>query len=84
MNDGARPDVEVIAALRSALATLGKKLIALSSPCAKRGALWYTYRRHFGKAGRVLVAQAPSMSMNPTLPQQVVDDDLREDAPRCG
>lgn len=83
MSDGARPDAEVIAALRPALATLGGKLIALSSPYARRGMLWETYKRAFGKPGRVLVAQAPSRTMNPTLPQRVVDDALRDDAARA-
>ena len=82
--EGANPDVETIAALRPALATLGGKLVALSSPYARRGALWETYRRHYGEESRVLVAQAPSMTMNPTLPQRVVDDAMREDAARAG
>lgn len=83
MSDGARPDAEVIAALRPALATLEGKLIALSSPYARRGALWETYKRAFGQPGRVLVAQAPSRTMNPTLPQRIVDDALRDDAARA-
>jgi hypothetical protein len=83
MSEGARPDAEVIAALRPALATLGGKLIALSSPYARRGMLWETYKRLYGKSGRVLVAQAPSRTMNPTLPQRVVEDALRHDAARA-
>lgn len=83
MADGASPDAEVIAALRPALATLGGKLIAISSPYARRGVLWDTYKRHFGKPGRVLVAQAPSRTMNPTLPSRVVEDALRDDAARA-
>ena len=82
-SDGARPDAEVIAALRPALATLGGKLIALSSPYARRGMLWTTYKRHYGKASQVLVAQAPSRTMNPTLPKRVVDDALKDDAARA-
>jgi hypothetical protein len=82
-SEGVSPDAEVIAALRPALATLGGKLIALSSPYAKRGTLWTTYQKHFGQAGRVLVAQAPSMTMNPTLPQRVVDDAMKDDAARA-
>lgn len=79
MADGASPDVEILAAVRPALATLGGKLIALSSPYARRGALWNTYRRAYGENdSRTLVAQAPSRTMNPTLPQAVVDDALRE------
>jgi len=81
--EGANPDVEIIAALRPALATLGGKLIALSSPYARRGVLWNQYRRHFGHDSPVLVAQAPSMTMNPTLPQRVVDDAMKDDAARA-
>lgn len=82
-NEGARPDAEVIAAVRPALATLGGKLIALSSPYARRGALWDTYKRHYGKPGRVLVAQAPSRTMNPLLLQRVVDDAIKDDSARA-
>lgn len=83
--DGASPDKEIIAAIRPALATLGGKLIALSSPYAKRGVLWDTFKRSFGDDAdsRVLVAQAPSRVMNPTLPQHVVDDAMRDDAARA-
>jgi len=79
--DGASPDREIIAAIRPALATLGGKLVALSSPYAKRGVLWDTFKRAFADDGesRVLVAQAPSQTMNPTLPQHVIDDAMRED-----
>jgi len=82
-SEGANPDSEIIAALRPALATLGGKLIAISSPYARRGVLWDAYRRQYGKPGRVLVAQAPSLMMNPTLPQRVVDDAMRDDAARA-
>jgi hypothetical protein len=81
--DGASPDVEIVAALRPALATLGGPLIALSSPYAKRGMLWQMYSAHFGKPGRILVAQAPTLTMNPTLPAHVVEDAMRDDAARA-
>lgn len=78
--DGANPDTEIVAALRPALATLDGKLIALSSPYAKRGILWDAWRRYFGSDhSRVLVAQAPSRTMNPTLPAEVVEHALSED-----
>lgn len=83
-SDGANPDVEVVAALRPALATLDGRLIGISSPYARRGVLWDTYRRHYAQeSDRVLVAQAPSRSMNPTLPQGVVDDAMKDDAARA-
>ncbi|WP_158222430.1 hypothetical protein, partial [Tamilnaduibacter salinus] len=73
-SDGANPDTEIINAVRPSLATLDGKLIALSSPYARRGVLWRNYRRYFGQPGRVLVAQAPSLFMNPSLPEHVVSD----------
>ncbi|MEI4262331.1 hypothetical protein [Roseovarius sp. D0-M9] len=83
-SDGASPDTEIIAALRPSMATLDGRLIAISSPYARRGILWDTYRRHFASdSDRVLVAQAASRFMNPTLPQRVIDDAMAEDAPRA-
>ena len=83
--DGASPDAEIIAAIRPALATLGGPLIALSSPYARRGELWNAYRRHYGNdRSPVLVAQAPSRLMNPTLPERVVTEALADDPARAG
>jgi hypothetical protein len=65
------------------LATLGGKLIAISSPHARRGVLWDAYRRHYGKNSPVLVAQAPSRMLNPELPQAVVDAALADDPARA-
>lgn len=77
----ANPDAEIIAALRPALSTLRGKLIALSSPYAKRGELWTNFRRYFGEDDAdVLVARAPSRTMNPSLPQSVVDKAMERDA----
>lgn len=82
-SDGAHPDIEVVAALRPALATLNGRLIALSSPYARRGMLWTQYQKHYGKDSAVLVAQAPSRTLNPTLPQRVIDDAMNDDAARA-
>jgi hypothetical protein len=82
--DGQSPDVEIIAALRPALSTLDGRLIAISSPYARRGALWDEYRKHYaGTSERVLVAQAPSRTMNPTLRPEIVEDAMRDDAARA-
>lgn len=78
--DGANPDKDIVTALRPALATLKGKLIALSSPYAKRGILWAAYKRYFATADkRVLVAQAPTLTMNPTLDPAIVEQALEED-----
>lgn len=71
--DTANPDVEILNAVRPGLATLDGPLIALSSPYARRGALWDAYRRYYGQPGPILVAQAPTLAMNPTLPKRIVD-----------
>ncbi|WP_299232575.1 hypothetical protein [uncultured Halomonas sp.] len=71
--DSANPDREIIDAIRPGLATLGGKLVCLSSPYARRGELWENYRRHFGQEGDILVAQAPTRVMNPSLPAKVVE-----------
>jgi len=78
-SEGATPDAEIIAAARPALGTTGGKLIALSSPYARRGELWRHYQRHYGQASPVLVAQGASRDLNPELPQHVIDDALERD-----
>lgn len=76
------PDSEILEALRPALATTGGPLVVISSPYAKRGELWKTWRRDYGAQGsaRVLVAHGPSRTFNPTLPEHVVEDAYRRDA----
>ena len=73
--DAGNPDKEILKALRPSLATTGGPLIAISSPHAKRGELYGMFKRHYGPGGDplVLVAKAPSRTMNPTLPQRVID-----------
>ncbi len=73
--EGSRnPDREILDAVRPALASAGGPLVVISSPYAKAGELWSTFRRHFGEGGDplVLVAKASSRTMNPTLSERVV------------
>src|SRR5262245_44668230 len=74
------PDSEIIAAVRPGLLTTGGPLLMVSSPYAKRGVLWDTYRRHYGPSGspRVLVVQGTTREFNPTIPQEEVDRALEE------
>lgn len=75
-----RSDTELVRAIRPGLATTGGKLIAISSPYARKGWCFSTYQKNFGNDnGRTLVWNAPSRTMNTTLPQSVVDDALAED-----
>lgn len=75
-----RSDTELVRAIKPSLATVGGKLICISSPYARKGWCWNQYRKHYGQDGaNVLVWNAPSRVMNPTLPQSVVDEALAED-----
>jgi hypothetical protein len=52
----------------------------MSSPYAQRGELYRIYERYFGKDDPdVLVWQADSRTMNPTLPQQLIEKEIEED-----
>ena len=80
----ANPDVEVLAAVRPALLTTRGPLILASSPYAKTGVLWNTFRRHYGPDGAadILVARGASRDFNPTIPQSEVDRALEADRVR--
>jgi hypothetical protein len=75
------PDYEVLNALRPGLSTIdGAMLLCASSPYAKKGALFDSYTKHFGKDGDpVLVWQAPTRRMNPTVAQRVIDEATEAD-----
>jgi hypothetical protein len=70
--DSANPDTQVLNALRPALATTNGLLLGISSPYAKRGALYQAYRDAYAKPSDVLVWKASSREMNPTLSLAVV------------
>jgi hypothetical protein len=81
-DDAAEPDFAVLDALRPGMATIpNAKLLCASSPYARRGALWDACRRHFGKEGApTLVWKAATRTMNPTVPQALIDDAYERDA----
>jgi hypothetical protein len=81
----AEPDVEVINALRPGMSTVPDAvLLCASSPYARRGALWDAHRRHYGQDGdEVLVWQADTRSMNPSVPQSYIDRHTADDAARA-
>ena len=77
----ANPDVEIVNALRPAMATVpGAILIGLGTPYRRRGVLHQAFKKHFGKeTDRVLVVKAPTTTMNPTFPRSVVDQAFDDD-----
>ena len=77
----ANADVEIVNAVVPGLMTTGGPLIIASSPYAKVGVLWNAYKKNFGPDGdpRVLVAQASSKVLNPSLPQSAIDREFAKD-----
>lgn len=75
-----KSDTELIRALKPSLATVGGKLVCISTPYAQKGWCYGQWKRNYGNdSGSVLVWNCPSRTMNPTLPQSVVDDALADD-----
>ena len=75
------PDLETYRAVLPGLATLpGSMLIAISSPYRKAGLLFDKWKQHFGKdTADVLVIQATSRQLNPTLGAELVERALEDD-----
>ena len=80
-DDGANPATEVLRAVRPALATIPDSLLlCISSPYSRSGPLYQAHRDHFGKDDSgVLVWQAPTLTMNPSLAHGLVDRALEAD-----
>ena len=78
---GSNPDTEILSAVRPAQATIpGAVLLLASSPYAKRGALYQMHRRYFGRdEAPALIWRAPTRTMNPSVPQRVVDEAYERD-----
>lgn len=74
------PDIETYRAVLPSLATTNGILIGISSPYRKIGLLYQKYRDHFGVDGdEVLVVQGPTKLFNPTISDQVIAAQMRDD-----
>jgi hypothetical protein len=80
-DDASISGAEIVAAIRPAMATIPDSLlICASSPYARRGPLWDAFRRYHGKDdASVLVWQAPTLAMNPSVPRRVIDEAFEAD-----
>ena len=54
-------------------------LLCASSPYSRKGVLWEAYHRCFGHNGPILVWNAPTRTMNPTVPQSFIDAEMEKD-----
>ncbi len=75
------PDIEILASLRPAQVTFPEPLlVGISTPYSRRGALWETYRDHFGRDGSdILVVQAETRDLNSTVGQAEIDEAMKRD-----
>jgi hypothetical protein len=75
------PAKEIMRALTPGQSTVPQPLmLSISSPFAKEGAFYETHAKHWGdNESRVLCWQAASKLMNPTLPQEVIDQAYADD-----
>jgi hypothetical protein len=80
-DNAAEPDYEILAAIRPGMAQFpNAMLLCASSPYARRGALWDAHRKHYAKDNDpVLVWQADTRTMNPTVSQTVIDEATERD-----
>ena len=84
-SQGANPDDEVLSAIRPAMATIpDAKLLCISTGYAQVGALYDAHKQHYGKdEDDVLIWQADTAAMNPTISQKFIDRELEKD-PEAG
>jgi hypothetical protein len=76
----ATPDEETYKAIKPALASIpGSIIIGISSPYRKSGLLYKKFKEHYGRDGDVLVIKAPTRTLNPLIPQEIIDEAMAED-----
>jgi hypothetical protein len=87
VEDSANPDKEVLVALRAAMASVPEAmLIGLTSVYARRGEVWRIFERHFGRneSADVLVVNASTQQMNPTIDEKVIAAAYADDPVAAG
>ena len=77
----ANPDVELLRAVRPALARVpGSLLVVVSSPYARRGVIWKAWQKyHDQQDGDVVLVQADTLTLNPTFDKRAIDVATAED-----
>jgi hypothetical protein len=84
-SQGVNPDTAVFSALRPAMATIPiAKLICISTGYAQVGVLYDMHKKYHGQDDdEVLVWQADTATMNPTISQSFIDLEIEKD-PEAG
>lgn len=80
-DQSANPDVELIRAIRPALARVsGSLLCVVSSPYARRGILWEAWKKYHEQSEvDVVLVQAPTSDLNPTFDKRAIAKAYEED-----
>lgn len=80
--DSATPDTEIIRAVRPGMSSIPHSMLLMaSSPYAKRGVLWDSFRQHYGhNDAPVLVWKASTEEMNPRIDHKIIEDARETDA----
>jgi hypothetical protein len=80
-SQGLNPDKEILVALRPSMASIpGSRLLSISTAYAKAGIMFEAFREHYGHDNdNVLVWQAPTTVMNPTISQALIERELERD-----
>lgn len=83
--NSANPDFEIVSAVRRGTLTIpGAMLIMISSPYARRGVLWETFRSHWGQEDpNVLFWKAPTWVMNRTITRADLNSEFERDPERA-
>ncbi len=75
-----RSDTELIRSIRPSLASTGGRLLAVGTPYAASGYAYSTFKRCFGNDDAdILVWNAPTTTMNPTIDTKIIDRAIAED-----
>ena len=73
-------DTELWNAVKPSLSTLNGKIIGVSTKYAKKGIAYRMWKKNFGnEKSNILIWESDSRTMNPTLPQSVIDEAMESD-----
>jgi hypothetical protein len=80
-DQSSNPDVELLRAVRPALARVpGSLLAVVSSPYSRKGVLWTAWQKYHDKPdGDVVLVQASTLALNPTFDKRAIERAHEED-----